>query len=144
MTHPTFQSARITRARWHQTLISVGILAFLSACSAQQKSVPPPENNTATAVPAPKLRSAMPQMPCKKPVWPREAERHQLTGTVTMKFLIDPEGKVLEKEILKSSGHPSLDVAALDGTARCKLQVAPQGGEPKNEWVVLQYVWTFD
>lgn len=86
----------------------------------------------------------MPKMPCQKPTWPKEAIRRELTGTVTMKFLIDADGRVLEKEIVKSSGHELLDSAALDATARCKLIVAPKNGNLEKEWVMNQYVWTLD
>lgn len=60
-----------------------------------------------------------------------------------MKFLIDADGRVLEKELVKSSGHKMLDDAALQGTARCKLTVAKDGNLPQ-EWVINQYVWTWD
>lgn len=61
-----------------------------------------------------------------------------------MKFLIDIDGTVLEKEVFKSSGHKIQDKAALEATSRCKLEVAPQDGQLKKEWVLLQYVWTLD
>jgi len=92
----------------------------------------------------PKLRYAMPKIPCDKPVWPQEALRRELKGTVIMKFLIDVDGRVLEKEIMKSSGHEILDLAALDATARCTFIVSPQSGQLDKEWVMLQYVWTLD
>ncbi|WP_141758650.1 energy transducer TonB [Duganella sp. HH105] len=76
--------------------------------------------------------------------WPREALKKELSGTVTMKFLIDVDGRVLEKEIVKSSGHEILDLAALEATARCKLTVAPKNGQLEKEWVMNQYVWTLD
>jgi protein TonB len=83
-------------------------------------------------------------MPCQKPKWPKEAIRKELTGTVTMKFLIDVDGRVLEKEIVKSSGHEILDLAALEATAHCKLTVAPKNGNLEKEWVMNQYVWTLN
>jgi hypothetical protein len=83
-------------------------------------------------------------MPCQKPIWPKEAIRKELTGTVTMKFLIDGDGRVLEKELVKSSGHEILDSAALEATARCKLTVAPMNKNSEKEWVMNQYVWTLD
>ena len=61
-----------------------------------------------------------------------------------MKFLIDADGRVLAKEIVKSSGHEMLDSAALDATARCKLTVAPKNGSLDKEWVLNQYVFTFE
>lgn len=102
------------------------------------------EVGVSNPTPYPKLRSAMPQKPCQKPTWPKEAIRRGLTGTVTMKFLIDGDGRVLEKEIVKSSGHQLLDSAALDATARCKLIVAPKNRDLEKEWVMNQYVWTLD
>lgn len=130
------------------------ICALLSACAtttqiggpgAEQKATPSSREETVSNQPVfPKLRSAMPQMPCQKPVWPKEAIRKELTGTVTMKFLIDVDGRVLEKEIVKSSGHEILDSAALEATARCKLTVAPTNGKLDTEWVMNQYVWTLD
>ena len=126
----------------------------LSACGTSTQNSGNTETTKATTsideagvsnpTPYPKLRSAMPQMPCQKPTWPKEAIRRELTGTVTMKFLIDAEGRVLEKEIVKSSGHELLDSAALDATARCKLIVAPKNGNVEKEWVMNQYVWTLD
>lgn len=86
----------------------------------------------------------MPQMPCTRPAWPREALKKELSGTVTMKFLIDADGRVLEKEIVKSSGHEILDSAALEATARCKLAVSTRDGQFQKEWVINQYVWTLD
>lgn len=61
-----------------------------------------------------------------------------------MKFLIDVDGRVLEKEIVNSSGHEILDLAALEATARCKLTVAPKNDNLEKEWVMNQYVWTLD
>lgn len=128
------------------------LCSVLSACGTSTKISGNTETTKATTsidgvsnhTPFPKLRSAMPQMPCQKPTWPKEAIHKELTGTVTMKLLIDADGRVLEKEIVKSSGHELLDSAALDATARCKLIVAPISGRLEKEWVMNQYVWTFD
>jgi TonB family protein len=130
------------------------LCSVLSACGTSSQISGNAETTKATTsidgvgvsnpTPYPKLRSAMPQMPCQKPTWPKEAIRRELTGTVTMKFLIDAEGRVLEKEIVKSSGHEILDLAALDATARCKLIVGPKDGNLEKEWVMNQYVWTLD
>jgi len=130
------------------------LCALLSACATTKQIVEPgaaekatmsnPEDSALSPPAYPKLRSAMPQMPCQKPTWPKEAIRKELTGTVTMKFLIDVDGRVLEKELVKSSGHEILDSAALEATARCKLTVAPKNGNLEKEWVMNQYVWTFE
>jgi TonB family protein len=137
-----------------KTFLLAVFCSVLSACGTSTQISGNTETTKATTsidevgvskpTPYPKLRSAMPQMPCQKPTWPKEAIRRGITGTVTMKFLIDADGRVLEKEIVESSGHKLLDSAALDATARCKLIVAPTNGKLEKEWVMNQYVWTLD
>jgi TonB family protein len=94
--------------------------------------------------PPTKLRSAMPRMPCERPVWPREALKNELKGTVTMKFLVGADRHVLKKGIVKSSGHEILDLAALEATARCVFDVAQPNDKLTEEWVAVQYVWSLD
>jgi len=120
-------------------LIGVVTQAFLFCVLQNAQGATPPEST-----PPPKMRSAMPRMSCERPTWPREALKRELQGTVTMKFLIDATGKVLDKGIVKSSGHEILDLAALEATARCILEVRASDGPAKEEWVQLQYVWTLE
>lgn len=124
----------------------IGILSALAAIPSHAQQNPPASADStreaSTKEPTPKLRSAMPRMPCERPDWPREALRRELEGTVTMKFLIDADGHVLEKAISKSSGHEILDIAALEATAQCTLVVTPQDSPAQQEWVQLRYVWT--
>ena len=133
-----------------QTILYRGLSCFVVTaaiialpCKAQTNTLPSSSGSEQADAP-PKLRSAMPVMPCKRPAWSREAIERQMTGTVTMKFLVDTDGTVLEKEIVKSSGHKMQDKAALEATARCKLAVAPADVQLKKEWVLLQYVWTLE
>lgn len=46
------------------------------------------------------------------PIYPREAIRDGLTGTVLLQVLVDVDGKPLEVKISRSSGHRTLDQAA--------------------------------
>jgi TonB family protein len=46
--------------------------------------------------------------------YPPGAARDGIEGTVTVSFLLDRRGTVLEKGIVAGSGHPVLDAAALD------------------------------
>lgn len=97
------------------------------------------------SVPLPSyFRSAMPLMPCDKPVWPREALKNELQGTVKLRFLIDTQGRVRDSGIIQSSGHKMLDDAALVATSKCILDVAPAKRSPEPEWVQLDYVWTIN
>jgi TonB family protein len=81
---------------------------------------------------------------CVKPVWPKEALRNGYQGTVTMSFLITKEGTVQHSRIVKSSGYPSLDVAAQEGIRTCKFKPGTVDGEPAEAWQQMQYVWTLD
>ncbi|WP_256079802.1 energy transducer TonB [Massilia sp. YIM B04103] len=129
-----------------QSVAFIGILSALATIPSHAQQNPPASADSTREAsakePPPKLRSAMPRMPCERPDWPREALRRELEGTVTMKFLIDADGHVLEKAISKSSGHEILDIAALEATARCTLVVKPEDGPAQQEWVHLRYVWT--
>ncbi len=138
----------VNRPRLSQHAIALAVIAAVMStpCHAQQ-SPSVDGGNPEQAAPAifpPNLRGAMPRMPCEKPIWPKEALQKELEGTVAMKFLIDADGRVFDKAIVKSSGHAILDVAALEATARCTIEVSPPVGQQKKEWVLIQYVWVFD
>lgn len=60
-------------------VVTAAIIAF--PCKAQTDTLPSSEGSE-QAGSLPKLRSAMPVMPCKRPAWSREAIERQMTGTV--------------------------------------------------------------
>jgi len=49
---------------------------------------------------------------------------------VTLTFLIDVDGKVLESRVERSSGHRRLDEAARAGLGICKFKPATVDGRP--------------
>ena len=71
---------------------------------------------------------------CAKPAWPKAdlAARH--SGTVTLSFNIDSQGKADAGTVVKSSGHAGLDEAARSGIAKCRFKNGPGA-------VQMQYVW---
>jgi len=79
---------------------------------------------------------------CSKPVYPAEAYAQKLQGTSTLRFLIGPDGKVVESQVMKSSGDRSLDEAARLAIAKCSFRPAFVDGKPQQAWVPVQYVWT--
>lgn len=81
---------------------------------------------------------------CAKPVWPKEALRHEYQGTVTLAFLIGDDGAVRESRVKKSSGHPILDLAAQEGLEKCKFKPGLKDGKPAEAWMQMQYVWTLE
>ena len=98
----------------------------------------------APAAPAAKSPALADFNKCAKPVWPKEALRRELQGTVTMEFKIDADGSVAESRVLKSSGSPLLDEAARFGLAKCKFHPNTLDGKAQPTWMKIQYVWTLD
>lgn len=78
------------------------------------------------------------------PEYPRAALRAELTGAILLKVLIDVDGQLLEKEILKSTGWKLLDYAVLKTIAECQHTPAIRDGNPVREWAKLQYIWKLD
>ena len=64
----------------------------------------------------------------RRPAYPRLAERARLEGTVQVRLIVEPDGRVSDIRIAKSSGHDILDRAALDalGSWRFDPTAAPQ------------------
>lgn len=81
---------------------------------------------------------------CAKPTWPPEALKNDQTGTVTLDFLVDDDGHVLEALVRQSSGVPQLDETALNAISRCQFKPATLGGVPNGTWQKLQYVWSLE
>jgi D-alanyl-D-alanine endopeptidase (penicillin-binding protein 7) len=81
---------------------------------------------------------------CKKPIWPREDLAAQHHGTVTLRFLINVDGTVADSGVKKSSGYPTLDEAARVGIAQCHFKPATKDGQPVQDWMQMQYVWTLE
>ncbi|MFP5391731.1 MAG: M56 family metallopeptidase [Gammaproteobacteria bacterium] len=79
---------------------------------------------------------------CSKPVWPAAALSEQRTGTVTLGFTIGPDGRVVDSEVRRSSGHPDLDEAAREGISKCRFKPGIRNGKPFESKMQMQYVWT--
>jgi len=79
---------------------------------------------------------------CDKPRWPQASLLAGETGTVTMAFQVNADGKVGDTVIKKTSGHPALDEAAREGIALCTFKPATDDGVAVQSWIGVQYVWT--
>ncbi len=82
------------------------------------------------------------RLACAKLAYPADSQRNGEQGTVHMRFLIDVDGKVLESEVVKSSGFPALDSATLDGIAQCPFEPAITNGKPEKSQLSFSYTWT--
>jgi len=81
---------------------------------------------------------------CAKPVWPIESLERGEEGSVILAFLISLDGRVLESKVEKSSGHPSLDLAAQDGLAKCLFSSPETIGRHEPTWTKMNYVWVLE
>ncbi len=71
---------------------------------------------------------------CPEPRYPSKARRRKQEGAVVLLLTVNPEGHVLEVEIVESSGHPALDRAAKKTLATWRFGPAPvawAGGNTK-------------
>lgn len=81
---------------------------------------------------------------CAKPEWPKRALERQETGTATLKFLVDEQGKVLDAIVRTSSGSTELDEAARRSLARCTFTPARHDGHAIRTWARMQYTWSIN
>jgi protein TonB len=82
---------------------------------------------------------------CAAPQYPEEAEDMEQTGTSVLQFLIGPDGNVEKSIVAGSSGHSSLDQAALQALSICKFKPAiGADGKPQQAWTSIRYVWTLN
>lgn len=124
---------------------------------------PPPAANTITAVttslpkepPPPvvpvKARENVRVAPvidaarsCEKPDYPASSKRLEEEGTVTLRFLIDVDGRVVESKVDNSSGYERLDKAAVAGLSKCKFKPGTVDGKAEQSWASLKYTFRLD
>ena len=106
--------------------------------------VPPPRPVAPQPV-KPQIRSGAgldPNQTCTPPEYPEEAEDMEQTGVSIVQFLIATNGSVISSRIASSSGHESLDNAALRALSICKFKPAiGSDGNPQEAWTSIRYVW---
>ncbi len=73
-----------------------------------------------------------------KPDYPALARQAQLEGTVLVKVLVGPDGKVVDAVVIKGA-HPLLERAALAAARRCVFKPARQREIPVKAWIALPY-----
>lgn len=69
------------------------------------------------------------------PVYPKDAVKAKQEGTVRVKVLIDKAGVVRDVITLESSGHKTMDDAALEAARKGEWLPAKQDGKPVAVWV---------
>ena len=81
---------------------------------------------------------------CEKPEYPSASRRLEEEGTVSLRFLVGSDGKVIQAEVEKSSGFKRLDEAARAGLSRCAFKPATVDGKPEQGWATMKYTWRLE
>jgi protein TonB len=81
---------------------------------------------------------------CAKPDYPSASRRLEEEGTVTLKFLIGADGKVLQADVEKSSGFTRLDEAARNALSKCQFRPGTVDGKPEQSWASIKYTWRLE
>jgi protein TonB len=98
----------------------------------------PPSTQSDNALSASAVRLARPLYKQNtSPAYPRKARRLGYEGTVMLKVLINENGRVDDLTVLKSSGHPVLDRAALSAVRKWLFEPGTEGGIKKKMWVKI-------
>lgn len=121
------------------------------AITAVANSNPQPAPATAAAPAAPARAAPQARTPasvsaaqCDKPDYPTASRRMEEEGTVSLRFLVGVDGKVIQSEIEKSSGFKRLDEAARAGLSKCRFQPATVDGRPEQAWASMKYTWRLE
>lgn len=81
---------------------------------------------------------------CEKPEYPPASKRLEEEGTVTLNFLIDVDGKVIDSRVEKSSGFARLDQAARAALGKCKFKPGTVDGKAEQSWASIKYTWRLE
>jgi protein TonB len=106
-------------------------LAGLAACS----GLPKPGTDV-------DQRAVIDFMTCARPEYPRSELQAGHEGTVYMEFLVTAEGTVAGSRLVRGSGFPALDQAALVSVSHCHFRPARKDGRPVQAWTNISYAWT--
>lgn len=115
------------------------------------RDLTPPAPPQPTAPPAP-ARTGPSSVPatinvkdCPVPEYPRQSQRNEEQGTVTIRFLVGANGVVKSSEILKSSGFRELDKAAQRSIGSCnKFKPGIENGQPVESYATVAYEWRLE
>jgi protein TonB len=79
-----------------------------------------------------------------KPEYPMTARQQQWQGTVLLRVYVDADGKALQVNVQRSSGHGVLDESALDAVKRWRFVPAKRGDMAEASWVTVPIVFELD
>ena len=115
---------------------AIPVLGLAAACLSVYANAAP------DAAKAEKTHAVADFRSCAKPHYPAESLKNGNQGTLTLFFLIGVDGKAKDSAIKKSSGFAPLDEEARSAIAKCSFKPATVAGQPVEDWMMMQYVWT--
>jgi D-alanyl-D-alanine endopeptidase (penicillin-binding protein 7) len=122
---------------------AIPVLGLAVVCAASAHA--PVSRATASAHPVGLRQPAVVDFnTCRKPHYPKDDITAGHQGTVTLGFMVDEDGSVLDVSVRKSSGYASLDEAARGALALCSFRPALEDGVPVRSMQPVQYVWTLE
>lgn len=106
----------------------------------------PKERNPAELTPPPPTIStgATIRSSCAKPDYPSASILLKQEGTVTLRFLIGVDGRVLQAEIEKTSGFNRLDEAARKHLSKCQFLPKTVEDKATQSWASMKYTWRLE
>lgn len=90
----------------------------------------PPQPQPTHELPA----SAIQYLDPPDPVYPRASRRLNEAGEVIVRVYVGSDGLPRQLQVLKSSGFPRLDEAALEGVRRARFKPPTENGRPTAGW----------
>jgi protein TonB len=105
------------------------------------------ENPAGSALPEPHREAVGPdpRHPLTQPPYPAASVRFGEEGTVTIELRVGTDGRVHESRLLRSSGFPRLDAAALTEALRAwRLKPASVDGTPVEAWHAVRVSFRLD
>lgn len=107
-------------------------------------SDPPPVGQTGSAEPQPVIEAVRldARHPLTQPPYPASLIRSGTEGSVDVEVFVQPNGRVGNARVVRSSGHELFDRATLDEARRnWRLLPATRNGEPYAQWYRLRVVF---
>ncbi len=95
--------------------------------TAARTASPPPSGTRPAGFQPPDAFAAYLHNP--KPAYPRRARRHHWQGLVLLRVQVGTDGRPLRVDLARSSGHASLDRAALRAVKAWRFRPARRDGE---------------
>jgi len=117
--------------------------AIAAVSNTPQPLAPPSPAPVAAAAPV-RVGAVVNSANCEKPEYPSASRRLEEEGTVSLRFLVGVDGKVIQAEVDKSSGFRRLDEAARAGLAKCQFKPATVDGKPEQAWASMKYTWRLE